>query len=57
MIDYTPAIVIVAMLSMIALDVVADAKRGIWHTFEIGVIVSTVLALIWWFVTKTRGFA
>lgn len=55
--SYTPVIVTFAMLTMIALDVVADAKRGIWHTFEIGVIVVSVLALLWWITIKTKGFA
>lgn len=52
--DYIPVYVTLFVLFLIGLDVVEDARCGIWHKFEIGVIVVTLLALVWWWAVKNQ---
>lgn len=49
------ACALVLMVVMIADQVVADARLGIWHVFEIVLIVLAIGFLGWWWVKNING--
>lgn len=57
MFDFAPLYVTPLLLVLVMREIVADAKKGVWDLFDIGVVFFTLCVLVWWIIIKIKGVA